>query len=181
MLKKKDFWILLGSFLLIYLIREVALTGIIRTLINAIFGGSIISHRIAQILICVLCGAFIGFVLFRRIRDDQTHRREFLEYFSDKEYTAESKTEYINSTGVTKRCRVMSITALGVFLFAYYILSIFISPTRLVAAFTPPSRFLDTIITMIIDLIVISAVMIFSEIIARKKLYDKWFEERIHK
>ena len=165
----------LGRFLFIVvtvivvgLVRDYVLRALTMTVTNLFFEStSFASYIISSALAHFAAGILCVLPIFWNLRDNGSHKRDFLAYFADKEFTKENVTAFIkNIKGRTLDGVVYCVAASLALLFSYASM-ILASPLVL--------------IELVLALAFTIGVYLFFDNVVRRLVYKKWEETRLHR
>lgn len=160
--KLKRFGLIVGTLLVMNVLKAWIFQGIFMSIYSTALGDDGLPARLLTIFTCtVVVGALTMLPLYWGLRENAEERRRFLAYFAEHKYTRENLRTYLKEVKIVKQDRTVFILALlAVLLFQYL-----------------PFAILD----IIIEFIIIFGVYLVFDHIARRKLYDKWESERLHR
>ncbi|MBQ7848086.1 MAG: hypothetical protein IJ344_07330 [Clostridia bacterium] len=150
------------------LVRDYVLRALTMTVANLFFEStSFASYIVSSALAHFVAGILCVLPIFWNLRDNGSHKREFLAYFSEHEYSKAGVTAFIKTIKGRTLDAVVYCVAASLVLFFSYASMIFASPL--------------VIIELILALAFTIGVYLFFDNVVRRMVYNKWEENRLHR
>ena len=149
------------------LVRKLVLHSIVLSILNAILGANIFTALIAIVASAAVTGLIISYMMYRLYREDAEERRDFLNFFSTREFNRYVDKEYILHLKSMREGLITFAIALLVYIAIEFGLLLLISWMF--------------IYDVILIFGIVFGIEVAFEIKARQKLHETWEKERLHK
>lgn len=166
--KLKRFGLIVGTLIVMNILKIWIFQGIFMSIFSIALGDDNIIAVLLTILACTITvGILTPLPLYWGMRENSEERRRFLAYFAEHDYTRANLSAYLKEVKIARQDRIVFILALLAVLIFQYGLNILLNPFY--------------ILDFVLELVIIFGVYLVFDYIVRRKLYDKWEKERLHK
>lgn len=156
----RQFLLIAGTLIVMNIIKGWLLEGIFMSIFATMIGDDNLPAAILTVITStVVVGILTTLPLYWGMRENAEERRRFLAHFSEQEYNRANLKAYLKSTKIARGDRI-------VFLLALIVVLIF--------------RFANPLFFLMEFVIIFGIYLVFDHTV-RRKLYDKWESERLHK
>ena len=158
----------LGTVIVMCFARDYVIRGLTMTIAHLFTDNAGMVYLISSSLAHLVTGVLCVLPVFWTFRDSGGEKRAFLSYFSEHEMTEEALSSYVKQRpGRLAEAIIYAVTVLVV-LFAGFAGVIASAPVAI-------------LIEIAIAFFYMFGVYLFFEIIWRKRIYRKWYQNRLHK
>ena len=162
------FILILCTALVVGLVRDYVLRALTMTIANLIFeADSFASYLLSSSLAHLGAGILCVLPIFWNLRDNGSHKREFLAYFSQHPYNADGVSAFIKTIEGRRADLIVYALAVLAVLLLNYGMVLFSS--------------VIVVIEVIIAFFFMMAVYLFFDYKVRRMVYKKWEENRLHR
>lgn len=158
---------IIATLVVMNLIKNMILYSAVMSLFASTLGDGMPAYLLTLVVLNVIVGICSMIPLYFELYNNTEEKRRFLAYFSDNEYNRVNLHVYQKKSGIVRQDSIVYISALLVVLIARYAEYII----------TSPAYFVD----FAIEFAFLFGIYIIYNVVVRKRLYDKWEEERLHK
>ena len=158
----------LGTVIVMSFARDYAIRGLAMTIAYLFTDNAGAVYLISSSLAHLVTGVLCVLPVFWNLRDSGSEKRAFLARFSEKELTKEELNAYVKGrSGRILEAVIYAVTVLIVLFVSY----------AGVFANSPVAILLEIFIAFFY----MFGVYLFFEIVFRKRIYQKWYENRLHR
>lgn len=166
--KLRRFGLIVGTLIVMNILKGWIIQSIFMSIFSIALGDDGNLARILTILASMMVvGALTMLPLYWGIRENAEERRRFLNYFAEHEYNRANLKTYLKEVNIVRQDRTVFVIALLVVLIIQYGSYIVVQP----------GIFLD----FAIEFVIIFGIYLLFDYFVRRKFYDKWESERLHK
>lgn len=161
------FGIIVATLIVMNVLRGWFIFNVIMSAFASLMGDSTLTYTIASVTTTIVIGVCTTLPLYWGLRENAEEKRRFLAHFSDHEYNSANLSSYLKETKIVKQDTIVFLIALLVVLVFRYTEYILYSPYY--------------IIDFVLEFVIIFGVYLLFNQFVRRRLYDKWQSERLHK
>lgn len=166
--KLKRFAIIVGTLIVMNMLKSWIFRSIFMSIFSIALGDdNIVASLLTIFASTITVGVLTMLPLYWGMRENAEERRRFLAYFAEHDYNRKNLQTYLKEVKIAKQDRIVFVLALLAVLIFQYGLNILLYPL--------------IILDFAIDFMIIFGIYLAFDHFVRRRLYDKWERERLHK
>lgn len=166
--KLKRFSLIVGTLIVMNILKGWIFQSIFMSIFSIAIGDDNLTAALLTIFAStVTVGALTMLPLYWGMRENAEERRRFLAHFAEHEYNSANLKTYLKSVGIARQDRIVYLLALLAVLIWQYGAAIVAYPLY--------------ILDFVIEFVILFGVYLLFDHFVRRRLYDKWESERLHR